>query len=100
MMSQIKFFVPGVPVPYVRTTQKQKYYDLRYKRYVQYSETVRWAYIQARSQLRSTFSGNAGQTSTTSQREYWTHLMALHIQTTGSVSNSLSGVSVKIIFKE
>jgi len=38
----IKILIPGRAVPYVRTTQKQKYVDKNYKRYAEYKETVQW----------------------------------------------------------
>lgn len=36
----IKFEVPGRPVPYTRTTKRQKYVDEQYQRYHAYKEAV------------------------------------------------------------
>ena len=99
-MSSIEFIVEGPPVPYVRTTQKQKYADKQYRRYQAYSERVRWAYMLARSRLKSQSMAHAGRTSTTSQKASLMPLMAPPTSTISNASNLSSGVRVKIVFKE
>lgn len=38
----IRFTVPGRPVPYVRTTQRQKFVDRSYHRYQEFKNHVAW----------------------------------------------------------
>lgn len=97
-MYQVKFIVDGAPVPYVRTTQRQKFFDKQYKRYKEYKEVIQWEYIKATSRLKSKFTGNAGQTLTTLQRESLTRSTGLHTSTIDSADVSRSFVVVKIKF--
>lgn len=97
-MEEIKFIIDGAPVPYVRTTQKQKFFDKQYKRYKQYKEVIQWEYIKATSKLKSKSMENAGQTLTTSQRESLTHSTESHTSMTNSAEVSRSFVVVKIKF--
>lgn len=97
-MYQVKFIVDGAPVPYVRTTQRQKFFDKQYKRYKDYKEMIQWEYIKATSKLKSKFTGNAGQTLTTSQRESLTPSTESHTSMTSSADESRSFVVVNIKF--
>ena len=46
-MRSISFIVPGKPVPTVRTTRKQKFFDKQYQRYEAYKYIVRLSYLIA-----------------------------------------------------
>ena len=97
-MYQVRFIVDGAPVPYVRTTQRQKFFDKQYKRYKDYKEMIQWEYIKATSKLKSKFTGNAGQTLTTLQRESLTRSTESHTSMTSSAGESRSFVVVNIKF--
>jgi len=43
-MNQIEFIVEGKPVPYIRTTQKQKFYCKQWMRYQAYKKLVQISY--------------------------------------------------------
>ena len=97
-MKSIEFIVPGVPVPYVRTTQKQKYISRQYKRYQGYKSWVQMHYMKALSELRSKFTENAEQTSTTCSKDILTPSMGLPSKMTDNVSTQESCVKVKLVF--
>jgi len=81
---KIKFRIPGVPVPYVRTTQKAKYVSKQYQRYKKYSQIVRISYLLAISELKLKLPESHEQISTTSQKEYWIAYRKSLMQTIGS----------------
>ena len=98
----VEFVVPGVPVPYVRTTSKQKYRDPQYKRYQDYKTEIQQTFIQARlvSRLRST--ANVEATSTTYSKACSTPSIKLPTPTTKTVLKQQlnSFVRVRIEFLE
>ena len=95
---KIEFCVPQIPVPYVRTTQKQKFVSKQYKRYVEYKKKVQECFIMAFLELKSRSTGNAGLTSTMSSKVSSTHLMDSPTKTIDSVSMSESFVRITLTY--
>jgi len=87
-VKSIKFVVPGKPVPYVRTTQKQKYYDKQWARYSAYCLIVQISYFLAVLESKYASLVICGGTSIMSAKESLTRYRAQLMAMIGTATTS------------